>query len=123
MPQQMMWNPIEGKYKGQASDGTLITVDEDAMAQAHRRAGRMVYETDWWMETLVYVLASWGIFGERAHDQTTRVPTAHFRAGEPRRSSIAGGLQNATGPLSARLSSGPLSARDIPRSSSGENKK
>ena len=113
MPQQMMWNTIEGKYRGQASDGTLISVDEGAMLEAHKKAGRAVYETDWWTETLVYVLASWGIFGERSYDHTTRLPTVHFKSGEPKRSRNTINLQNASGPLSARLTSGPLSSRDV----------
>lgn len=118
MPQQMMWNPVDEKYRGQASDGTVISVDEAAMITAHKRAGRSVYETDWWVETLTYVLAMWGIFGERSYDQTTRVPIANFRSGEPKQNPSISGLQNATGPLSARLNSGPLSSRDLsPRDS------
>jgi hypothetical protein len=123
MPQQMMWNTIEDKYKGQASDGTLITVDEDVMMEAHKRAGKAVYDTDWWTETLVYVLASWGIFGERSYDHSTRLPTARFRSGEPRLSNNTGGLKNTTGPLSARLTSGPISTRNLPRDPHGNRRK
>ncbi len=114
MAQQMMWIAIEETYRGQASDGAVITVNEDTMLLAHKKAGRDVFEADWWTGTLTRILEHWGIYGKRWMDQSTRVPRMHFNTGEPRQ--IIGGLNpNASGPLSSRLNSGPLSTKHLPQ--------
>ncbi len=104
MPQQMMWNVREAVYRGQASDGTVITVDEDAMSTALKKAGNTIFESDWWVETLIRVLEHWGIFSKRWIDDVTNVPRMHFKLAEPKpvepheEKMIEG-----TGPLSARI--------------------
>lgn len=102
MAQRMMWNLVETLYRGQASDGAVITVVEDAMKLAHQKAGFGVYDADWWVETLTQVLEHWGIYCKRWVDPTAQTPRLHFTLGEPKPD-----IQS-TGPLSARILSGPL---------------
>ncbi|MFL5734489.1 MAG: hypothetical protein ACJ78Q_14985 [Chloroflexia bacterium] len=78
MAQQLMWNQIEELYRGQGTNGTVITVESDAMQAALNRAGKSVYETDWWIETLQNVLEHWGVYSQRWLDVATRVPRMHF---------------------------------------------
>jgi hypothetical protein len=102
MAQQMMWSQIDQVFRGQASDGTVITVEEDAMLLAHKKAGNSVYESDWWPETLTRVLEHWGIYGKRWVDDVTFVPRIHFTKGEPKQQA-AQQQQQRSGPLSTRL--------------------
>ena len=104
MSQQMMWSQREDLYRGQAEDGTVITVDDDAMREALKKAGNGIFESDWWVETLVRVLEHWGIYSKRWLDEATQVPRMHFRLDQPKpldpveEQMIAG-----TGPLASRL--------------------
>lgn len=100
----MMWSARETLYRGQASDGTVITVDEDAMQSALKKAGNGIFETDWWVDTLTRVLEHWGIFSRRWLDEATQVPRMHFRLGDPKPTTPLEKQQiDGTGPLSARI--------------------
>lgn len=105
MPQMMMWSQVEAQYRGQATDGSVITVADEAMQLAHRKAGNSIYECDWWVETLTQVLERWGVYCKRWIDPASQVPRLHFSLGDPK-----SGVQTTqtTGPLSARIMSGPL---------------
>lgn len=103
MTQRMMWIQREDAYRGQAADGTVITVAEDAMALAQKKAGNGIYEADWWAETLTRVLEHWGVYCKRWTDPASQVPRLHFTLGEP-----GPDKPTPTGPLSARIMSGPL---------------
>jgi hypothetical protein len=78
MAQQLMWNQIETLYRGQGTGGTVVTVESDAMELAQKKAGKGVYDSDWWVETLLNVLEHWGIYAQRWIDAATRVPRMHF---------------------------------------------
>ncbi len=104
MAQNMMWNEIEALYRGQAAQGEVVTVAEDAMKVAHKRAGNWAFEADWWVETLTRVLEHWGLYRKRWVDPATQVVRLHFTLGDPRPANTI----QATGPLSARIMSGPL---------------
>jgi hypothetical protein len=78
MAQRMMWNQFHDIYRGQASDGTVITVDQKVMTMAIRKAGPGVYDSDWWLESLDRVLDHWGIKSRHWMDATTHTPRAHF---------------------------------------------
>jgi hypothetical protein len=104
MAQNMMWNEFEGLYRGQAAQGEVVTVAEDAMKLAHRKAGNGVFEADWWVETLTRVLEHWGVYRKRWIDQPTLTVRLHFTLGDPKPSNAAQG----SGPLSTRILSGPL---------------
>lgn len=108
MTQQMMWNYNDEIYRGQADDGTIITVTEDAMRAALVKAGRQIFETDWWVETLTSVLEHWGIYGKRWIDDLTGMPRLDFSLGQAKPMP-----SQSSGPLSARLNSGPLSTRHL----------
>ncbi len=100
----MMWSQREALYRGQASDGTVITVDEDAMQAALKKAGNGIFETDWWVETLARVLERWGVFSKRWLDEATQVPRVHFRFNQPRPATPLEEQQiEGTGPLNARI--------------------
>lgn len=113
MAQRMMFDQIEHVYRGQATDGTVITVKEDGMDLALRKAGKAVFETDWWSESQTAILEHWGLYGKRWIDDATKMPRLTFVVGEPKKGIVM--PQNPTGPLSSRLQSksqsGPLSAR------------
>jgi hypothetical protein len=78
MAQQLMWNQIEALYRGQSTGGTVVTVEADAMELALKKAGKSVYDSDWWVETLLNVLEHWGVYAQRWMDAATRVPRIHF---------------------------------------------
>src|SRR4028118_1261134 len=71
MARNMMWNELEGQYRGQAEQGEGVTVAEDAMKLAHKRAGNWAFEADWWVETLTRALEHWGLFSKRWGDPAT----------------------------------------------------
>jgi hypothetical protein len=75
---QIMWSQTEKVYRGQATGGTVISIDEDAMDRALRKAGQSVFECDWWIETLSVVLEHWGLKGKRWMDPATQVPRLHY---------------------------------------------
>lgn len=77
----MMWNQHQDIYRGQATDGTVVTVDQEVMTLAIKKAGKGVYESDWWVESLERVLSHWGISARRWIDATTHTPRAHFSMG------------------------------------------
>lgn len=106
MAQQIMWNEFEGQYRGQATGGEVVTVAEDAMKLALKKAGNWVFDSDWWVETLIRVLEHWGIYRKRWTDPATQVVRLHFTMGDP-----TPGPDESTassGPLSTRILSGPL---------------
>ncbi len=78
MAQRMMWNQFQAQYRGQATNGTVVTVDETVMALALKKAGKSVFDSDWWIETLERVLNHWGINTQRWVDATTNTRRAHF---------------------------------------------
>jgi hypothetical protein len=78
MSQQIMWINAEEIYRGQASDGTIVTIEKDALEVALRKAGRGIWEADWWTETLPATLQHWGLTGQQSIDPLTRMPTMHF---------------------------------------------
>ena len=78
MAQQLMWDYQSSVFRGQAVNGTVVTVTEDAMNMAQRKAGKSVYETDWWLETLDTVLDGWGIEIKRWHDYVTAQNRADY---------------------------------------------
>jgi hypothetical protein len=81
MAQKMMWDTIGRNYRGQSSNGTVVTVAEDAMELAQKKAGKGVYESDWWIETLERVLEHWGIATKKWVDQATQTSRAGFTIG------------------------------------------
>ncbi len=101
-----MWDVIANLYRGQASDTTAITVEETAMNLALSKAGKSVYDADWWPETLKRILEHWGIYSSTWIDDATRLKRLHFVLGKPKAEPL--GIENASGPLSARILSGPL---------------
>jgi hypothetical protein len=106
MPSQMMWNVIESLYRGQATDGTVVTVDEPAMMAAQKQAGKGVYDTDWWRETLPVTLDRWGLAAKRWVDDATGMPRAHYTLSQPEGSSASDAGRRTSGSLRDRLSMG-----------------
>ena len=47
-------------FRGQATNGTVVTVDHDVMDVVNKKAGKSVYDSDWWVETLEAVLEPTG---------------------------------------------------------------
>lgn len=126
MSQRMMWDHILAEYRGQAANGTVVVVEQAAMELAHKKAGKVVYDSDWWVETLPVTFDHWGIFGRHWMDGATRVPRANYSlnrysdSGElleerpaPSPSSLTQPLNS--GPLLNRLKSGPLGSKDDKR--------
>ena len=110
MSQKLMWNQIETLYRGQGTNGAGVTVEAEALDVAMRRAGKSVYDSDWWVETLQNVLEHWGIYMQRWTDAATRVPRIHFSVSVPRPGVVPGGAQQpstTSGPLKP-MTSGPL---------------
>ena len=135
MAQKMMWDHILSVYRGQASDGTVVVAEPAAMDLAQRKAGRTVYDSDWWVETVQRTLEHWGIYSRRWIDAATRMPRINYsltkytgQAG----SAVAEAAQPqsvdqvvpapirplASGPLTNRIISGPLGPRDLERGQS-----
>ena len=110
MAQQMMWNAWQETFRGQASDGTIVTVEKEVMDIAHRKAGTAVYESDWWPETLTSILEHWGIYHKKWMDEDTHNQRLHFTMSVPEKTPEA---KPVSGPLSARLTSGPLNTRNL----------
>jgi hypothetical protein len=106
MPSQMMWNVVERLYRGQATDGTVVTVDESAMQAAQKQAGKGIYETDWWRETLPVTLERWGLVAKRWVDEATGMPRAHYSLGAAENSPAPDVGRRASGSLLDRLSTG-----------------
>ena len=104
MAQSMMWNEFEGQYRGQATQGEVVTVAEDAMKLVHKKAGNGVFESDWWVETLTRILEHWGVYRKRWVDPATQVVRLHFTLGDP----SPGDAPQTSNPLATRILSGPL---------------
>jgi hypothetical protein len=137
----MMWDQILSVYRGQAGNGTVVAVEPDAMELAQKKAGTGIYDSDWWVETLIVTLEHWGIYGRRWMDGATRVPRASFSlekytdtgklyegqvntapaASTPAPTAAPTPAPTTTsqplnsGPLLNRLKSGPLGSRDLKR--------
>ena len=107
MAQELMWSQIQAVYRGQATNGVLVVVEDDAMQLALKKAGKTVFDTDWWLETPNDVLEHWGVYAKRLVDEATQVPKTTFKAGEPKSGST---ITNPSlgGPLSTRILSGKL---------------
>ncbi len=103
MLQQLMWNPNESMYRGQAPNGTVVTVTEEAMAVALKNAGKGVFEPEWWLETLERVLMHWGIASKHWIDEATRVPRVNYSISENAKQIAADDSRFPSGPLSTRI--------------------
>jgi hypothetical protein len=112
---RIMWSQAEDLYRGQSLTGTVVTIDEDALKAALRNAGNVIFDTEWWVETLTVVLERWGLIAKQWTDPATQVLRVHFRTintGQP----VASGANIGTGPLTTRLlnsgklNSGPLNS-------------
>jgi hypothetical protein len=101
--QQLMWDVLESQYRGQASDGAVLTVEEPAMTEALKQAGKGVFEADWWRETMPVTLERWGITARRWTDEATGMPRVHYRLGTPTVPDLDDALRRTTGSLSERL--------------------
>jgi hypothetical protein len=101
--QQMMWSAVESLYRGQATDGTVVTVEEPAMMAALKQAGKGIFDTDWWQETLPAILERWGLTSRRWIDEATDMPRAHYRLGAPTEPHLEEVSRLTTGSLSERL--------------------
>src|SRR5437868_7132102 len=126
MAQRMMWDHITAVYRGQAGNGTVVAVEPAAMDLAHKKAGKVVYDSDWWVESLKVTMEHWGIHGRYWTDGATRVPRANFSldrytdsgklSPEQVSSSSTPPVQPVqSGPLLDRLKSGPLGSKDDKR--------
>lgn len=116
MAQQLMFDRIGGMYRGQATNGSIVTVTEDAMELALKKAGKTIYDSDWWVETILRVLEGWGIYCKRWVDDATNSLRLEFSTKPPDKPT---GQQASTstnpltsGPLSSRLTSGKLPPKD-----------
>src|SRR5438105_10072653 len=121
MAQPLMWNIYESNYRGQAANGTVVTVEEEAMELARKNAGKSVYETEWWVETLERVLEHWGIYTQRWVDDATQNRRINFTLEPPKgadkeekKASEQPSLSHSSsGPLLNRLVSGNLGTKDL----------
>jgi hypothetical protein len=93
MSQQLMWNQIETLYRGQGTNGTVVTVESQALDLALSKAGKTVYDSDWWIETMQRVLEHWGVYTQRWTDSATRVPRLHFSMTESKPQEGTGSIQ------------------------------
>jgi hypothetical protein len=107
---QMMWNHVEALYRGQSPGGTVVTVDQDAMSKALQNAGSSVYDTEWWLETLVTVVEHWGLRAKRWVDPATQVLRFHFRLAPDQ---PTGGSEIGTGPLTTRILTNRLNSGNL----------
>lgn len=108
MAQQMMWDVIESVFRAQSTNGTIVTVDEEAMDLAQKKAGKTVYDSDWWVETLLNVLEHWGIHNKRWVDVATQLPRYHFSLGEAQPGMDPSMPQQQPAPPTSPLNSGPI---------------
>ena len=127
MAQQMMWDVIENVFRAQTSNGSIVTVDQNAMDLAQKKAGKTVYDSDWWVETLLNVLEHWGIHNKRWVDVATQLPRYHFSLDTPQPDTGPMASQQqpaipttplpsgpiASGPLSNRLNSNKTNSQDL----------
>jgi hypothetical protein len=106
-----MWNQVEGLYRGQATSGVILTIDEDAMNKAVRNAGNAVFDTEWWVETLRDILEHWGLKSKRWTDPVTQMPIVHFRLTNERPPLTNTGPFNGAGNTGPMKGTGPLTTR------------
>ena len=106
-----MWNPFEAQYRGQASTGEVVTVDEDVMNHAIKKAGSGVFDVDWWIESLQDVLQHWGYQSKRWIDPATQMPRVNYSFANKGAASQTEQPQHTSGFLSKLTSSGPLTTR------------
>ena len=93
------------------ADGTVITVEEDAMETALKKAGKSIYESEWWLETLAQVLEHWGIYCKRSVDEATHVPRLRFSMIPPAPKETGTSQAQRPSTYTTPLNSGPLSSR------------
>lgn len=106
---RILWDHVEGRYRGQANSGVILTIDEDAMNKAMKNAGNSVLDTEWWVETLTSVLEHWGLKSKRSSDHITQMPHVHFRLTNEHPPLTSGPLNpDSTGPIKG---TGPLTTR------------
>ncbi len=108
---RILWDHVEAHYRAQCNSGTILSIDEDALIKALKNAGNVVFDTEWWVETLPNVLEHWGLRNKRWTDPATQMPRVHYRLTTDRvptgpLSPTGTGPLNSTGPLSDRINSG-----------------
>jgi hypothetical protein len=110
---RILWDHIEEHYRAQCNSGIILSIDDDAMVKALKNAGNVVFDTEWWLETLPNVLEHWGLRSKRWTDPATQMPRIHYRLTTDRVSTgNTGPMKIGTGPLTDRINStGPLSDR------------
>ena len=109
---QLMWNPFEAQYRGQGSTGVIVTVDEDVMNHAIKKAGSGVFEVDWWLESLQNVLEHWGYETKRWTDPVTQMPRVNYSFAPKGAAHSEGEQAHTTSGLLRKLTtSGPLTTR------------
>ncbi|MEO5953714.1 MAG: hypothetical protein ABIQ44_14725 [Chloroflexia bacterium] len=120
---RILWDHVEAHYRAQCNSGVILSIDDDAMIKALKNAGNIVFDTEWWVETLQNVLEHWGLRSKRWTDPVTQMPRIHYRltnervptgATSPIGGTGTGPLMNRlnnTGSLSDRLNTGSLSER------------
>jgi hypothetical protein len=106
-----MWSHVESQYRAQANSGVIITIDEDAMNKAIKNAGNVVFDTEWWVETLPIVLEHWGLRNKRWLDPTTHMPHVHYRLTNDRVPTGTTGPLNGEDAVSIPKGTGPLMTR------------
>jgi hypothetical protein len=108
---QLMWNPFESQYRGQASTGEVVTVDEDVMHHALKKAGSGVFEVDWWIESLQDVLQHWGYQAKRWTDPATQMPRVNYSFAARGAAPQGEEEHTSSGILHKLTTSGPLTTR------------
>jgi|SRR5215203_5033921 len=100
------WDHVEILYRAQCNSGIILSIDDDAMIKALKNAGNVVFDTEWWVETLPNVLEHWGLRSKRWTDPTTQMPRLHYRLTNERLSTDTNGnVSTGTSPLADRLNS------------------
>lgn len=111
---RILWDHVEAHYRAQCNSGVILSIDEDAMLAALKNAGNVVFDTEWWVETLQNVLEHWGLRSKRWTDPATMMPRVHYRLTADRvPTGTTGpiGSSGGTGPLMNRINgTGPLSS-------------
>ena len=108
---RIMWSHVESQYRAQSNAGVIITIDEDAMNKAIKNAGNVVFDTEWWVETLPVVLEHWGLRTKRWLDPTTHMPHIHYRLTNDRVPTGTTGPLTGEDAVSIPKGTGPLMTR------------
>jgi hypothetical protein len=108
---RIMWSHVESQYRGQSFSGVIITIDEDAMNKVIKQAGNVVFDTEWWIETLAVVFEHWGLKSSRWLDPATQMPHVHYRLIHDRKPNDTSGPLTGAGSVTAIKGTGPLMTR------------